>query len=137
MEPKIKERIPVKGMRATIAKRMSQSWKEAPRVAEVVLADVGNAQKFVDGKKSENVNFNDLLIKATASALKMYPTINSALINDEILIFEDVNICFAVALEQGLIAPVIHDADNLSLEDIAKKRIVNSVTQNKLDFDFA
>ena len=122
MEPKIKEKIPVKGMRATIAKRMGQSWKESPRVAEVVLVDAGKAQKLAEEKKSANVNFNDLLVKATALSLKMYPHMNSSLINDEILIFDDVNIGLAVALDQGLIVPVIHGADNLSLEDISKKR---------------
>jgi len=122
VEPKIKEKIPVKGMRATIAKRMGLSWKESPRVAEIVLIDVSSAGKLANEKKSANVNFNDLLIKATALALRIHPLLNSSLINDEILIFDDINICFAVALEQGLIAPVIHSADSMTLEEIAKRR---------------
>ena len=123
MDIKIKEKIPVKGMRATIAKRMGQSSKESPRVAEVVLVDAGKAQKLAESKKSENVNFNDILVKATAASLKLYPIFNSALINDEILVFEDINIGLAVALEQGLIVPVIRDAGSLSLVEIAKRRI--------------
>ena len=123
MDLKIKEKIPVKGMRATIAKRLSQSWNEAPRVAEIVLVDAGKAQKLAESKKSENVNFNDILVKATASSLKLHPIFNSALINDEIMVFEDINVGLAVALEQGLIVPVIRDAGNLSLVEIAKRRI--------------
>ena len=53
MEPKIKEKIPLKGMRARIAKKMTQSWTGAPRVAEIVLVNMEEAKKFADSKKPD------------------------------------------------------------------------------------
>lgn len=122
MEPKIKEKIPLKGMRARIAKKMTQSWTGAPRVAEIVLINMEEAKKFADSKKSDGATINDLLIRACALSLKAFPILNSAVIGEEIFVFENTSIAFAVALEDGLITPVIPEADTLSLKDLAVKR---------------
>ncbi|RMF94850.1 MAG: 2-oxo acid dehydrogenase subunit E2 [Candidatus Schekmanbacteria bacterium] len=122
IEPKIKEKIPLKGMRARIAKKMTQSWTSAPRVAEIVLINMEEAKKCADSKKSEGVTINDLIIRSCALALKEFPILNSAVIGEEILVFDNVNIAFAVALDDGLITPVIPEADTLSLPDVAAKR---------------
>ncbi len=122
MDPKIKEKIPLKGIRARIAKKMTQSWTGAPRVAEIVLVNMEEAKKFADSKKSEGVTINDLLIRACALSLKEYSILNSAIIGEEIFVFENISVAFAVALDDGLITPVIPEADSLSLKDVAAKR---------------
>ncbi|MBI5374690.1 MAG: 2-oxo acid dehydrogenase subunit E2 [Candidatus Schekmanbacteria bacterium] len=122
MEPKIKEKIPLKGIRARIATKMTQSWTNAPRVAEIVLINMENAKKAADAQKQDGVTINDLIIKSCALALKKQPLMNSAIIGEEILVFESINVAFAVALDEGLITPVIPDADALDLKSLAAKR---------------
>ncbi|HVB61708.1 MAG TPA: 2-oxo acid dehydrogenase subunit E2, partial [Ktedonobacteraceae bacterium] len=80
------------------------------------------------------VSFNDLIVKAAALALVRIPQVNVSFAEDKILQKKQVNIGIAVALEQGLIVPVLHDADKRGLLDIAResRRLAEAARENKL-----
>lgn len=117
--PKVKEIIPLTGIKKTTAERVSRSMKTAPHSAVVMEVDMANAAK---AREERQVSYTELLVKAVALALKKHPLLNSTLTEDEkIRVYEDVNIGVAVATEQGLIVPVIHNADKKSPIEIASK----------------
>ncbi len=121
--------IPLTAIRRTIAKRLSQSMQTAPHfyVTSVIgtgkLADLRRqinefAQKDPDPVK---VSFNDLVIKAVALALVRIPQVNVSFAEDRLIQKKQVHIGMAVALEQGLIVPVIRNADQRRILDIARE----------------
>jgi len=117
--PKVKETIPLTGIKKTTAERVSRSMKTAPHSAVVMEVDMTNTAK---AREEKQVSYTELLVKAVALALKKHPLLNSTLTEDErIRVYEDVNIGVAVVTEQGLVVPVIHNADKKSLAEIASK----------------
>ncbi len=113
-------------VRKTIARRMVESKHNAPHAWTLVEADVTDLVKFRtqaknDFKRREGVDLTYLpfVIKAVAEALKQYPMLNAAWINDQIHMFKDVNISIAIATDDSLVVPVIHHADRLSIAGIA------------------
>ena len=116
--------VKLSGMRKTIAKRMALSHTEIPSVtlnseADVtMLAAMRDKLNLVGGVK---ISFNDLIIKACAVALQEFPEINSTYADDGMFYHAEVNIGMAVALENGLIVPVIMGAEKLTLKEISNR----------------
>jgi pyruvate dehydrogenase E2 component (dihydrolipoamide acetyltransferase) len=116
-------RKPMSAMRKTIAKRMLQSHLCAPPVTQLAKADVTElleVRKKLNAALDVKISLNDILLKVTAIALKAYPAINATLDGDHIIYHPFVNLGMAVALEDGLIVPVIRNADQLTLPEISK-----------------
>ena len=123
-------------VRKTIAKRLAQSWSSAPHIFVTVAVDMTEAVKFRKGNPQLNISYNDLVIKSCANALRKFPDLNASFIDeDTISIWQDINIGLAVATPFGLLVPVIEDADQLSLQEIAawSKRIAEKARVGKLD----
>jgi pyruvate dehydrogenase E2 component (dihydrolipoamide acetyltransferase) len=117
--PRVKEVIPLAGIKKTTAERVSRSMKTAPHSTVVMEVDMTNAVKI---RKEKQTSYTELLVKAIASALKTHPLLNSTLTEDEkIKVYEDINVGVAVATAQGLVVPVIHNADSKSIEEIASE----------------
>lgn len=115
-------RQPMSAMRRTIAKRMLQSHLCAPPVTQLAKADVTElleVRKKLNAALDVKISLNDILLKVTAMALKAYPAINVSLDGDHIIHHPVVNLGMAVALEDGLIVPVIRNADRLTLPEIS------------------
>src|SRR6266699_114880 len=121
--------IPLTAMRRTIAKRLSQSMQTAPHFYVTSVIDTG---KLADLRRQINefaqkepepvkVSFNDLIVKAVALALVHMPQVNVSFAEDRLIQKKQVHIGMAVALEQGLIVPVIHNVDRLGILDIARE----------------
>src|SRR6266516_2018710 len=121
--------IPLTAMRRTIAKRLSQSMQTAPHFYVTSVIDTGKladlrrqineyAQKEPDPVK---VSFNDLIVKAVAIALVRMPQVNVSFAEDRLILKKQVHIGMAVALEQGLIVPVIRDTDQRGILAIARE----------------
>jgi len=117
--------IPLTQIRKTIARRLAESTGPVPtffltaefdatRAAEMraQLAEMGDQYK---------VSFNDIVIKAVALALAEHPEVNAHWLNDKIRQFNRIHVAMAVAVEDGLITPVLFDADRLSLWEISEK----------------
>jgi pyruvate dehydrogenase E2 component (dihydrolipoamide acetyltransferase) len=109
-------------MRKTIARRLSESLFTAPHFYLTMRIDMDAAvaartQLNADGKTK--ISFNDMVIKATALALKQHPKVNSSWLGDKIRYNHHVNIGVAVAVDEGLLVPVVRFADTLSLTQIS------------------
>ena len=107
----------MKGIRKLTAERMSKSKREAPHLTLGMKVDMTEASKLKD---SLNITYTDILVKATALALKKHPILNSTLQENSIVLREAINIGIAVARGEDLLVPVIHDADEHSLKEIAR-----------------
>lgn len=115
------EDIAVSQMRKTIAKRLSESKFSAPHFYLTLDIDMDNAiqaRKSINEMSESKVSFNDIVIKATAAALKKHPKVNSSWLGDKIRINHEVNIGVAVAVDEGLLVPVIRQADMKGLSTI-------------------
>ncbi|MEM7334675.1 MAG: 2-oxo acid dehydrogenase subunit E2 [Chloroflexota bacterium] len=127
--------VPMAGMRATIAQRMHRSLQE---MAQLTLHTEADVTELVDLrnqlKQKFSVTYTDLIIKASAIALQHHPHINATLKEDDIHFLSEVNIGLAVALESGLIVPVIKNVEQHSLEELSIKRgeLVKKARQNQL-----
>jgi len=106
--------IELSQMRKTIAKRLSESKFTAPHFYLTVEVDMANSmamRKQANDTNGFKISFNDMIIKACAIALKKHPKVNSSWHDTYITIHEEVNIGVAVAIEDGLIVPVLKGAD--------------------------
>jgi pyruvate dehydrogenase E2 component (dihydrolipoamide acetyltransferase) len=121
--------IPLTAMRRTIARRLSQSMQAAPHFYVTSVIDTGklaelraqvNAYAATDPSPVK-ISFNDLIIKAVAKALTRMPQVNVSFAEDRLIQKKQVHVGMAVALEQGLIVPVIHNADMRSILDVARE----------------
>ncbi|GGE98530.1 pyruvate dehydrogenase complex dihydrolipoamide acetyltransferase [Flavobacterium limi] len=115
------EEIKNSQMRKIIAKRLSESLFTAPHynlVIEVSMDEAMGARATINTVPDTKVSFNDMVIKACALALKKHPKINSTWKEDAIIINHHVNIGVAVAVEDGLVVPVLKFTDAMSLSQI-------------------
>lgn len=115
------EEIKNSQMRKIIAKRLSESLFTAPHynlVIEVSMDDAMQSRAVINTVPDTKVSFNDMVIKACALALKKHPKINSQWKDDAITINHHVNIGVAVAVEDGLVVPVLRFTDAMSLSQI-------------------
>jgi pyruvate dehydrogenase E2 component (dihydrolipoamide acetyltransferase) len=113
---------PVSQMRKVIAKRLAESLFTAPHFYVTMSIDMDQATEArnkINAYAPSKVSFNDLVLKATAIALKQHPVINSSWMGDKIRYNEHVNIGVAVAIEDGLLVPVVRFADGKSLSHIS------------------
>lgn len=115
------EKIPNSTMRKVIAKRLSESIFTAPHfylTIEVAMDEAMKSRATINTVPDTKVSFNDMVIKACAMALKKHPKVNSQWADDAITIHHHVNIGVAVAVEDGLVVPVLKFADQMSLSQI-------------------
>jgi pyruvate dehydrogenase E2 component (dihydrolipoamide acetyltransferase) len=111
-------------IRKTIAKRLSDSKFSAPHYYLNVEFNVDNLISFREQYNSQpeiKISFNDLIIKATALSLSLHPAINSQWSENEITQHKHVHVGVAVAVEDGLVVPVLKFANNLNLNEIGSK----------------
>jgi pyruvate dehydrogenase E2 component (dihydrolipoamide acetyltransferase) len=116
------EEVPVSQMRKVIAKRLAESKFTAPHFYLTMVIDMDKAVES-RGRLNETskvkISFNDFVLKACAMALKQHPAVNSSWLGDKIRINHHINIGVAVAVEEGLLVPVVRFADTKSLSQIA------------------
>jgi pyruvate dehydrogenase E2 component (dihydrolipoamide acetyltransferase) len=118
------EDLPVTQMRKTIAKRLAESKFTAPHfylTKEIKMDAVMDARKRMNEYSESKISVNDLVVKATALALKKHPNINSSWLGDKIRRNHHVHIGVAVAVEDGLLVPVVRFADSKSLSQIGSE----------------
>ncbi len=113
--------IPFTGMRQAIAERMTESLHSMAQLTLTVKADVTELvglREVLSARWNTRLSYTDFLVKAVALALREHPILNSTLIGEEIVIHDEIHIGVAVALEDGLIVPVVRNADRKSLVEI-------------------
>jgi len=133
--------IPMSKMRKVIAERMSYSARTAPQVTVTTEVDMSELVKLREKLLSDfertigvRMSYTDILIKVVAMALREEPVFNSKLEGDQIGLIEDVNIGVAVEVAEGLIVPVVRNADKKTLVEIAKstKQLIERAKEGKL-----
>lgn len=113
--------IPFSGMRRTIAERMQRSLHEAAQLTITTEADV-TEMVARRRKLPPEITYTDMITQAVAQALTRHPLLNSRLERDRIMLLPQINIGIAVAIEEGLLVPVIRNADRKSLAEVAAER---------------
>jgi pyruvate dehydrogenase E2 component (dihydrolipoamide acetyltransferase) len=118
--------IPFSGMRRSIAANMHASLHNTAQLTVFTETDVTEMIRFRDAVRAEykhdeavRISYNDVIILATARALKHHPIMNSTMVGEEILLHDAVHMGIAVALPEGLIVPVLRNADRKGLLEIA------------------
>ncbi len=124
-EPKVKQSAPLTAMRRIVGERMARSKQTAPHFyvgMEVDMTEIDKKRAEWKNKKEEVVpSINDFILWACAQALRDFPSLNSTFADKEIQLLSDINIGMAVAIEGGLVAPVIPNADRLTLQQLARQ----------------
>ena len=118
--------IPYEGMRRAIGEHMAMSATIVPRVTLHGTADVQEARAFLaaankDVRKKDTISFTALLVKAVAAAIERRPIVNSTLDNDVIKVWKSINVSVAVAVPDGLVVPVIRDANTKTLTQLSRE----------------
>jgi pyruvate dehydrogenase E2 component (dihydrolipoyllysine-residue acetyltransferase) len=134
--PRIQETVQLTPMRRIVGERMTKSKQSAPHFYLSMDTDMTEIirQRSALKERRESVvpSINDFIISASARALKQSPSVNAAFNDRGIQIYSDINIGIAVALDEGLVVPVIRNADHLSLQELAKvSRELAEKAQNK------
>ena len=113
--------VPVSQMRKTIARRLGESKFTAPHFYLTLEINMDNAvasRNAINATAPVKISFNDFVVKASAAALRKHPAINASWFGDKITYHRDINIGVAVAVEDGLLVPVINHADLKSMSHI-------------------
>jgi len=117
--------IPVTKMWRVMVDRLSQAWATIPHfylIREVNASRLVAWREKIQTNSTEKITYTDLLVKLTAAALRRFPRLNASWQKEDIVLNPDINIGLAVAVEDGLVVPVIQHADELSLTQIAARR---------------
>ncbi len=131
---------PLRGMRRSIAQHMSDSLRSSAQLSYFLEVDATEAQRMRrehSRGQDTTITMADVLIKACAEALSRVPAMNSVLANGTIHYFDQVNMGVAVALDDGLIVPVVRDVGSMSINEIseATSALANSARANELSPD--
>ena len=138
------EVIPLAGIRRTTAERLGAIWSQAPHVTEGIEVDFTalQAARTANADAWRNTygiapTLNDFVLKATAEALKAHPQLNSALIDDAIHQYSDINLGVAIDIESGLVVPVVRGVDALGVVALATKvrELADRARNGKLGLD--
>jgi 2-oxoisovalerate dehydrogenase E2 component (dihydrolipoyl transacylase) len=142
-EPSLdEERVPLTPVRRMIAANMVRSVTEIPEAWTVVEADVSSLVELREGAKASfqrregvNLTYLPFVVKALAEALKENPIVNSAWGGDAIILKRRVNVGVAIAAPDGLVVPVVRDADSLSVAELARAidDLANRAREGKLN----
>lgn len=131
------EEVPVSQMRKTIARRLAGSKYSAPHfyvTMEIRMDAIMKARKQINAVAPVKVSFNDIIIKASALAIRKHPKINAYWLDDKIRYNHHINVGMAVAVKDGLFVPVIRFADTLTFSQVASttKALVAKAKDKKL-----
>ena len=131
--------VPLTSMRRTITRRLTQSWQSAPHFYVSMDIDMGatlELRKQINAPlaKDQQVSINDIIVKACGVALAQFPYLNASYVEEGIQLNPNVNVSIAVAIDSGLVAPVITNTDSRSLGGVAReaKRLIALARDGKL-----
>jgi len=134
-QTQILKKVKLSGVRKVVAERLSYSARTVVPVTITVEADATKLMAMKE--KQSHIGFTAFSVKAVAKALRTHANLNSTIENDEVTTYSDVNVAVAINTEQGLLAPVIRNADKLSLQEInsAIEDLARKAAENKLGIE--
>jgi pyruvate dehydrogenase E2 component (dihydrolipoamide acetyltransferase) len=116
---KVKETISLNNVKKSMSENMLNSWRNIPQFTQIVSVNMDRVLKTK--KEIEGVSINDLIVKTVANVVQENLIVNSSLEDNKIVVYEDVNISVAVNSEQGLVVPVIKNANKKLISEISKE----------------
>lgn len=123
-EPQSAGAMPMTRMQLRIARQMAQSKTTIPHVYVHMTVDMTNAlalQRRLRAEEQADISINDCILAAAARALRRYPRFNATFVGDALQVHQDIGLCLAVAVDDGLVTPVLRHADQRALVDIARE----------------
>jgi pyruvate dehydrogenase E2 component (dihydrolipoamide acetyltransferase) len=131
LAPRVKEELPLTGIRKTTADRVASSFRTAPHSFIIMDVDMKNTEKL---REKTGASYTAILVLASAEALRENPTVNATLKDEKIRVYDDVNIGVAVSTEKGLVVPIIRNADKKQLAEISSEleELADRARQGKL-----
>jgi len=135
---RIAKSIPLSGIRRTVAERLSYGFRTTVPVVITMDVDMENLihlrQTMIEEIKKD-LSLTAFLVRAVAKALEAHTILNSSLEGDEIKVFEEINIALAINTPEGLVAPVIHNANKRTVQEISNTihQLAEKAMQKKLD----
>jgi pyruvate dehydrogenase E2 component (dihydrolipoamide acetyltransferase) len=132
--------VPISRIWQIMVQRLTESWNTVPHfylTAEANANRLSAWRESAQQRTTEKITYTDLLVKLVAAALRKHPRLNARWADGAILANDQINIGLAVAVEEGLLVPVIHEADRLGLGDLAARRkdLVTRAQAGKLSLD--
>jgi pyruvate dehydrogenase E2 component (dihydrolipoamide acetyltransferase) len=119
--------VPVPAIWRLMVERTTQSWQSVPHFYLRREIDASRLQSWRDASRArpgqERTSHTDLLVRLVAEALRRHPRVNASWSDGTVVTSERINVGIAVAVEDGLVVPVLHDADRLSLAETVARRI--------------
>lgn len=139
MDVKINRKMPLSSIRKAISEKMVYSKQNIPHISQNTKVDVTELLKVKEKMQLayKELSIIDFILKAAAMAIRANLEINSSLVDDVFIIYEDINIGIVTSIPDGLIIPVIHGCDKLTILQIAERRrdLTEKAQQNKLSLD--
>lgn len=131
------EEVPVSQMRKTIASRLAESKFTAPHfylTMEIEMDNALNARKSINTNRESRISVNDIIVKAAAMALRQHPAVNSSWLGSKIRFNHHIHVGVAVAVDEGLLVPVVRFADQKPLSAISEevKEYAKKAAEKKL-----
>lgn len=119
-----RERRALTGIRKAAARRVQEAWQTIPHIVQMIDVDAGALQAVRERLRADisELTLNDLILYAGARVLAGLPDLNGTVENEELILYDGVDIGFAVDSPRGLLVPVIRGADGLSLTSLVKER---------------
>jgi pyruvate dehydrogenase E2 component (dihydrolipoamide acetyltransferase) len=138
--PITNNQLPTSHIWQVMVERLSRAWTTIPHfylMREVNASRLVAWRERINKNAAEKITYTDLLVKLTAAALLRYPRLNASWQNENIMLNMEINIGLAVAVEDGLVVPVIHRADELNLTQLTERRseLVARAQAGKLSLD--
>lgn len=132
---KVKEVIPLNHIQKAMSENMLNSWRSIPQFTQVVSVNMKDVLQLKN--EVDNVSLNAIITKAIGNAVRKVPIVNSQLQDDEIIIYDEVNVSMAVNSPHGLVVPVIKNVEKKSAAEITKvtRELVEKAENNKLAMD--
>ena len=119
-----RERRPLTGIRKAAARRVQTAWQTIPHIVQMIDVDAGALQAVRERLRADlsELTLNDLILSAAARVLARLPDLNGTVENEELVLYNGVDIGFAVDSPRGLLVPVIRGADDLSITQLVRER---------------
>jgi pyruvate dehydrogenase E2 component (dihydrolipoamide acetyltransferase) len=134
-EIKVKETITLNNVKKAMSNNMLNSWRNIPQFTQIVSVNMNNVLKTK--REINGISINDIIVKTVANVVRQNLNVNSKLEENQVTVFEDINISVAVNSEHGLVVPVVKHADKLSITDISKaiRTLSGKAQNNQLTLD--
>lgn len=132
---KVKQTIKLNNVKKTMSENMLNSWNTVPQFVQIVSV---NMDRLLSIKEElDSISINDLIVKVTANVVRDNLIINSSLEDSNIVVYDEVNVSVAVNSEQGLVVPVVKNADRKSVIEVSKeiKSLADKARNNQLTLD--